>query len=184
MNKKILFTCIVVITIITILILLQKSKSSNTEKLDTDTTETIYSEDSGIDEQSNKKGLLDSTSDINLKDLDGKEKNYSFVYNNETFSATYTSDNWHIVDSYKITNLEDIKIICQALIDVHPIHGSDMILYRTAGDMAYEWLQHNLAYEILPDDNPWKNHAKDVDLDPKDQGKSMLEIYKSRTSSN
>lgn len=181
MNKKFIFTCVVVITIIVILILLAKSNKSNKN---IETTETIYSEDSNIAEEKNNSGLLSSTSDINLKDLNGNGKKFEFTYNNQTFSATYSKDNWHIVDSYKITNVEDIKIICQALIDVHPIHGSDMITYRTARDMAYEWLQHNLAYEVLPDSNPWKIHAKDVDLDPKDQGKSMLEIYKSRASSN
>ena len=38
-------------------------------------------------------------------------------------------------------------------------------------DLVYEWQQHNLAYNILPDDNSWKEHAKDVDLNPADQGK-------------
>ena len=74
-----------------------------------------------------------------------------------------------------------MKKICQALIDIHPIHGSDMISYRTSDDMVYEWLQHNFAYSVLPDDNLWKNNAKDVDFDPQDQGKSIKEIYEDRT---
>ncbi len=43
--------------------------------------------------------------------------------------------------------------------------------------MAYEWLQHNIAYELLPD-SEFKASAKDVDLDPDDQGLSLEEIYR------
>lgn len=125
--------------------------------------------------------VLSSTKDINLRDLDGKKTNYSFTYKNQDFSAKYTKDNWHIKNSYKITNAKDIGIICQALIEVHPIHGKDMKSYRTVDDLVYEWQQHNLAYNILPDDNSWKEHAKDVDLNPADQGKSLAEIYEART---
>ena len=56
-----------------------------------------------------------------------------------------------------------------------------MVSYRTADDMAYEWVQHNLAYEILPEGNSFRNSAKDVDLDPRDQGMSLVEIYEDRT---
>lgn len=125
--------------------------------------------------------VLSSTKDINLRDLDGKKTNYSFTYKNQDFSAKYTKDNWHIKNSYKITNAKDIGVICQALIEVHPIHGKDMKSYRTVDDLVYEWQQHNLAYNILPDDNSWKEHAKDVDLNPADQGKSLAEIYEART---
>ncbi len=125
--------------------------------------------------------VLSTTKDINLRDLDGNKTNYIFTYNNENFSAKYTKDNWHIEDSYKITNAKDIGLICQALIDVHLIHGKDMKSYRTVDDLVYEWQQHNLAYTILPDDNSWKEHAKDVDLNPDDQGKSLEEMYEDRT---
>ncbi len=135
----------------------------------------------GIKESENKKGILSATSDINLRDIDGAGTNYLFTYGGEDFSAGYTTDNWKIINSYKIDNTSDITIICQALIDVHPIHGSDMASYRTADDMAYEWVQHNLAYQTLPDDSPLKSHAKDVDLDPNDQNRSFDEIYKDRT---
>ena len=117
---------------------------------------------------------------IKLSDINGKGKKYTFTYKGELFTASYTKDNWHIVDSYKVDDSKDITEICQALINVHPIHGKDMKSYRTAGDMAYEWIQHNLAYKMLPDGNEWKEHAKDVDLDPADQGKSLQEMYKSR----
>lgn len=118
---------------------------------------------------------------IEIIDKDGKQTNYTFVYKNETFNAEYTPDNWKIIDSYKITNEEDIKLICEKLIQIHKVHGSDMKSYRTASDMAYEWTQHNLAYLILPDTNSFKQNAKDVDLDPKDQNKSLKEMYEDRT---
>jgi hypothetical protein len=75
-----------------------------------------------------------------------------------------------------------MKKICDVLIKIHPIHGRDMISYRTSDDMVYEWVQHNLAYKLLPNDNSWKNSAKDVDFDPEDQGKSIKEIYEDRIS--
>lgn len=144
-------------------------------------------EDDVVDTQSNSNedtvSVLKSTRDINLRDIDGKKTNYLFTYKNEDFTAIYTKDNWKIKNSYKITNGQDIAYICKALTDVHPIHGKDMKSYRTVDDLVYEWQQHNLAYNILPDDNSWKSHAKDVDLDPADQGKSLAEIYEARTGS-
>lgn len=125
--------------------------------------------------------VLKSSKDINLHDTDDKKTNYVFTYKGENFNAKYTKDNWKIYNSYKITNGQDIAYICKALMDVHPIHGKDMKSYRTIDDLVYEWKQHNLAYNMLPDDNSWKSHAKDVDLDPADQGKSLAEIYEART---
>jgi len=125
--------------------------------------------------------LLSSTSDINLHDVDGNGWNYAFTYGDEEFQAIYGYDCWTIYDSYKITSKHDQKIICQALIDVHPVHGSDLESYRTADDMAYEWRQHNIAYKYLPEDNAWRTHAANVDLDPQDQGRTIEEIYEDRT---
>ena len=138
----------------------------------------VSTQDINIEENTN---TLSSAEDINLRDLDGQGTNYIFTYNNQDFSAKYTKDNWHITDSYKITNSGDIGIICQTLIDIHPIHGKDMKSYRKVDDLVYEWQQHNLAYNLLSDDNSWKEHAKDVDLNPADQGKSLAEIYEDRT---
>ncbi|MDO5491687.1 MAG: hypothetical protein Q4F96_04730, partial [Bacillota bacterium] len=71
--------------------------------------------------------------------------------------------------------------ICQTLIDTHPVHGRDDESYRTADDMVYEWEQHNLVYTYLPEDNLWRESAKNVDFDPEDQGRSFEEIYEDRT---
>lgn len=119
--------------------------------------------------------------DINLRDIYGGGSNYLFTYKGEDYSAVYYYDNWCIYDSYKITSGRAMKKICQALIDEHPVHGSDYESFRTADDMVYEWKQHNIAYAVLPDDNPWKQTTGNVDFDPEDQGKSVEELYESRT---
>lgn len=124
--------------------------------------------------------LLTSTADIGLYDMDGGDYHYIFTYGGEEFNAYYIPDNWCILDSYKISNKTDIEIICQALADIHPIHSADMTDWRTPQDMAYEWVQHNIAYSLLPDDSQWKDSAKDVDIDPPDQGKSVYQLFKDR----
>ena len=126
--------------------------------------------------------LLTDTTDIALRDVYGDGSTYAFDYAGSEFSAQYTEDNWKIYDSYRISNEADITTICQALIDEHPIHGKDMQSYRTAEDMAHEWLLHNYAWKHLPEDSEWRQNAKDVDLDPTDQGLTLEEMYKARTA--
>ncbi len=128
-----------------------------------------------------EKGFLTSPADIELKNPGGDGKEYSFVYADKEFQAIYTPDNWKVVDSWRITNEEDITLICQALQEEHPIHGIDGTSYRTPQDMAFEWQQHNMAYELLPEDNPWRENTKDVDLNPSDQGKTFEQMYEDRT---
>ncbi len=135
----------------------------------------------GSDEEDSSTAVLEEASDINLTDTDGDGENYTFTYNGKTFDAIYTPDNWKVKDSYRVRNGADMLIICQALIDEHPVHGKDMESYRTAEDMVYEWKIHNIAYEYLSDDDSLNKHARDVDFDPKDQGLTLEEFYKSRT---
>ena len=170
MNKK-----IVCALVIMLLMIFSLAGCGDRKKNNSTITQNINNEENT--------SVLSSTEDINLRDLDGKKSNYLFTYKNQDYSAKYTKDNWHIKDSYKITDEKDIGIICQALIEVHPIHGKDLKSYRKVDDLVYEWQQHNLAYNLLPDDNSWKEHAKDVDLDPADQGRSLAEIYEARTGS-
>ena len=127
-------------------------------------------------EDTNSADIVDN---VEIKRLDNKT--FEFVYRDEVFKAVFINDTWKIYDSYKITNSSDIKKICKALIDIHKIPSSDYKSYRTADDMVYEWKQHNLAYQILPEGNSFRESAKDVDLDPKDQGKSLVEMYEDRT---
>ena len=124
-------------------------------------------------------GLLQTADDICLKETE-EQGCYTFLYDGETYSAVYTPDHWKIIDSYRITNSADIILICTALKAAHPIRSADGNSEREASDMAYEWVQHNLAYQLLSESSPYKENAKDVDLDPADQGKSMYEIYSDR----
>ena len=186
-RKNILVISVIIIFIIILIVFLfqQKRKKDNGIKENIVTniqSELEFDENKILETENNEdNGILVSTDDISLKDIDGKQTNYSFVYKGEVFNATYTKDNWHIEDSYKIKNKNDIAIICKALTDIHSIHGKDMKSYRTIDDLVYEWLQHNIAYEFLPDESSWKNNVKSVDLDPADQGRSAEEMYEART---
>ncbi len=143
--------------------------------------DSVESAITGTSQDDESYGILESSSDIGLTDTDGAGKNYTFLYGKEEFTAIYTPDNWKILDSYRVESEADMIIICQALIDEHPIHSKDLTGYRTADDMAYEWQIHNMAYAFLEDDDELKAHSRDVDFDPKDQGLTIEEFYKSRT---
>lgn len=119
--------------------------------------------------------LLSSTEDIGLTSTDGK--NYTFTYDERQYTAIYTPDHWKVRDSYDINSTEDMTIICQALISEHPIHTRDMVSYRTAEDMVYEWEVHNIAYFLFSDENEAKTHARDVDFNPEDAGLTFEEYY-------
>lgn len=168
---------------------LKKATDSENKTGDTDNSSnseassktTDDSSNSATDSSGESAGLLTSTADINLTSADGGTKNYTFVYDGETYKAKHTADHWTIYDSYKINSKSDMMIICQALIDLYPVHGSDMVSYRTAEDMTFEWQQHNIGYIFLGEKSEWASHLKDVDFDPADQGKSFDEIYKDRT---
>ena len=153
-------------------------ESSEDESKKDDNTK---SDDSSATAGSSSGGILTGTADINLTSADGGTKNYTFTYNGETFKAKHTADHWTIFDSYKINSKSDMMIICQALIDLYPVHGSDMVSYRTAEDMTFEWQQHNMGYIFLGEKSEWASHLKDVDFDPADQGKTFDEIYTDRT---
>ena len=141
-----------------------------------DSGQDIASEASGLQSEA----LLSSAEDLELKTTD--DLKYSFIYGGEVFNAVFTpsSENWKIVDSYKIVNHQDMIIICQALSDAHPIHTVGGSGVRTPEDMVFEWEQHNLAWSLLPEGAKWKENAKDVDINPEDQGKSIIDFYKER----
>ena len=134
----------------------------------------------GSDDQQTP-ALLSSPADVELIPTDDYGQGYVFTYAGEEFVAYFDTYSWRVYDSYRINNHDDIVMICQALLDVHPVYGADWESLRTAEDMAYEWEQHNIVYALLPEDSPWRADVKDVDLDPDDQGKSFQEMYESRT---
>ena len=127
-----------------------------------------------------KTASLASTEQLAIYDTDGSGLTYSFSYDGQKFTAQYTEDNWKIIDSWKIRNAGDMEMICGALLDIHSVHSRDGNGIRTAEDMAFEWMQHNFAYEHLPEDHPWRENAKDVDLNPADQERTFFEIYEDR----
>lgn len=186
MKKKFFIILVFFIIFFLLLFLVEKMiKFDNTENLSTINKEVENTNQLDKDNEKNKEESNDIEDDfdsnIRLVDIDGKKSNYYFEYDGEKFSVIYTYDNWKIIDSYKITNRKDMINICQLLLNEHEIHGNDMNSYRNAEDMAYEWRQHNLAYSVLPDENEYKIRAKDVDFDPADQNKNIIEIYESKT---
>lgn len=174
--KNKIFLFLIFMIIITLVVLFFILSGDESKELDNNNKS-----DSTVIQEPSFESTIDS---IEIVDVDGKDTNYEFIYHEEVFKVYYVYDNWKIYDSYKIKNQADMKIICQALIDIHPIHGKDRVSYRTADDMVYEWVQHNIAYEILPKESKWKNNAKNVDFDPDDQGKSLKEMFDDRTDNN
>lgn len=122
--------------------------------------------------------ILHSPEDIGLSTTDGSQ--YHFTYGGETFRAVYRTDNWQIRDSYRITNHNDMVVICRALSAEHPIPDKSGKGIRTPEDLTAEWEQHNLAFALLPEGVDLKENARHVDLNPEDQGKSILEFAKER----
>lgn len=147
------------------------------------TAESVTAEEPELetDSQPESSAVLQSPEDIALHPIDEYGIYYAFYYGDEEFTAYYEPDCWKVFDSYKITNQEDIRVICQALLNEHEVHGSDFESMRTADDMAYEWQQHNLAYAYAPEDSEWRDSARSVDLDPYDQNKSFQEILADRS---
>ena len=122
---------------------------------------------------------INSPDDINLRSGDGSY--YTFTYKDEDYEAEFQEDTWTIYNSCRIKNAKDILIICRALSEEHSVPSRDRESTRTPEDMAFEWEQHNLAYEQLPEGNHWRESSRNVDLDPDDQGKTFKEIYEERT---
>jgi len=155
------------------------SSQAEESELSVQASEQISAFDTAVATTDSDANYTDTTR-IELVDVRGDGTDYTFEYAGTEYHAVYTPDNWKIIDSYQITDHEDQIRICEALKAIHPIHGADMVSFRDAEDMAYEWEQHNLAYQILQESNPYRMNAKDVDINPADQGKSMLEMYASR----
>ncbi|MBR4530604.1 MAG: hypothetical protein IKO80_10065 [Lachnospiraceae bacterium] len=109
-----------------------------------------------------------------------EEGKYTFSCGDQEYSAVYTKDHWKIIDSCGILSTRDMRVICDALISEHPVHGSDKASFRSAQDMAFEWLQHNQVCELITTENPMYAAVKDVDFDPADQGRTYMELIADR----
>lgn len=106
---------------------------------------------------------------LNLHCVDNIYSKYKFTYNGKEYTAEYTTDNWKIRNSYEITEMSDMVLICSLLKDRHPIHNKNYTGWRTAENMANEWDAHNFAY-CVDLFGLWHNHTKDVDIDPTGDG--------------
>lgn len=124
--------------------------------------------------------LLSGLPEITYEYSDSYYEYYSFDYAGEEFEVLHEYDNWKIFDSNKIRNSKDMQLICEALLDIYQVHGVDLESYRTPEDMAYEWIQHNIVYEMPLTDARYKESAANVDLDPGDQNKTIVEMFKDR----
>ena len=142
-------------------------------KYDDQRTETMIPKDDDI-------GKTDSDVGVVLEDT-GDGSHYQFVCNGKVFDVVYTKDNWKVMNSCEITDKSDMYMICEALLAEHKIHGRDYQSYRTASDMVTEWHYHNFVYKFLSDDSKWKTDSKNVDFDPKDQNKSLVEFFEEKT---
>lgn len=73
--------------------------------------------------------------------------------------------------------------ICQALVEIHPVPlGNGGGGYRTPEDMTYEWMQHNIGYEmcimlgLTSSEDLGYTNCKDVDINPGNQGKNINQL--------
>lgn len=189
MKKKYIFLILLVLILMIVLYLVNRNDKTSVEEVNIKPSAEIIDDVSGeaietiptSGDIQEREGLLESVDDLNLQDVDGKGKSYTFLYDGEKYNAKFYIDTWTVYDSYNITNLKDLSIICEALINIHPIPSKDGESFREVEDLVHEWNQHNIAYRLLPSGNSWRKSSKDVDLDPADQGKSLKEMYESRT---
>ena len=119
---------------------------------------------------------------------------YNFAYNGKTYSATYNESEqcWTIIDSFEISDKKVMYLECYNLIAKNPVPTEPGgTTYRTLDDMVYEWEQHNVAYNYfikiynsgIPFSSELYNYiaegisrAKNVSINPGDQGKNWIEL--------
>lgn len=89
-------------------------------------------------------------------------------YNNSKIYVKITKDNVKIIDSYKITNEKDMRMIL-SIISIYPEYK----LTRKRDDLIDEWKSHNLAYKF----HILRKHSKDTDLS-ENESKIRLILYK------
>ena len=136
----------------------------------------IYAIGHTIYSQTGRERLKDNTVEITQSE---DENTYTFVYDGKEYRAIYSEyedkNNWHIENSREIRNHNDMKKICEALNDIHPIIGRDGT-NRTSEDMMTEWAYHNFAFYIfIPFNIKIREQARHVDLDTDDQGKGLFD---------
>ena len=134
-----------------------------------------------VDIYGTEEGILDEN--LELEGTEDMYESYSINYGSDVLTAIYEDEEWQIIDSYKVKSCADMELICEKLNEIHTIPASESSQEKTREpkDMTFEWLQHNMIYDILPDDSEWKESTKHVNLNAADQGKTYIEIYEGRT---
>ena len=102
MGKFVLFGLFIIVIIIFIILIPNNTVQDVNNKVEIINTsdknsgeENVKIEENSIS-KNDENNILHSTDDINLHDIHGEEKNYSFTYDGETYNAIYTADNWKI----------------------------------------------------------------------------------------
>ena len=117
---------------------------------------------------------------------------HEYKYNGKTYHADFNeaTQSWKIIDSYEILDERIMRQVCHALLIKNPVPTElGGTTYRTVDDMVHEWKEHSKVYYILYYVFSWlntdiiyegMNRAKDVDINPGDQGKDAISfIYRS-----
>lgn len=66
--------------------------------------------------------------------------------------------NIHIVDSYKVTSIADMRKVLKAFRKAYP--GNAVLAHRSDRSLLAEWWLHNLAYKL----GVLRSHTRDVDM--------------------
>lgn len=83
------------------------------------------------------------------------------------FTCYCDDNNVHIVDSYKVKEIDDF------LSELKPLTDADFDYKRSLKDWSTEWYAHNLIYKF----GLFRSHTKDVDLNENEYKLAVL-IYK------
>ena len=128
--------------------------------------------------------------EISISQFKNDKNKYKFNYKEDNeYTAEWDEDksSWKVNDSYQIENYDDILKICNALSKEHPVPlGDGTDGYRTPEDMAYEWVQHNIGYQLclslsfIEKAKSGLDNCMHVDINPGDQGKSVWQLIKER----
>ncbi|MCR5816797.1 MAG: dockerin type I repeat-containing protein [Ruminococcus sp.] len=142
----------------------------------------------------NKKSAdINKDGKVDLKDIDSIKKQivneiqftknsdgtYTLVYKKDTFTVYYkeskktdgsTDEDWKIMDSWRIDNYEIMRIICQILMEEHPIHYPNSSKVRSVDSMAIEWVLHNSGYIDYTEKGDTENaeRCRHVDINSND----------------
>lgn len=99
-------------------------------------------------------------------DMSENEEVYEKVYIVKGYECLCNSNNIHIVDSYKVREIDTF------LDELIAVVSKDFNYIRTKKAWSAEWYAHNLAYKM----HIMRVHSKDVDLN-EDEGLVKRIIY-------